>query len=70
MSDVLGYARVSTADQELEVQRHRLRNEGAAVRIFEDVASGRNFVRPGLGELLQYSRPGDVICVVRFGLSP
>jgi DNA invertase Pin-like site-specific DNA recombinase len=65
MPDVLGYARVSTADQDLEVQRRRLQNEAGAIRVFEDIASGKHFIRPGLNELLQFSRPGDVICVVR-----
>lgn len=64
MTEVLGYARVSTAGQDLEAQRHRLRAAGA-VRLFEDVISGRNFDRPGLDALLNYARPGDTICVVR-----
>jgi DNA invertase Pin-like site-specific DNA recombinase len=64
MADILGYARVSTADQELEAQRKRLHDAGA-IRIFEDMISGRNFERPGLTELLGYARTGDVLCVVR-----
>lgn len=65
MPDVLGYARVSTKDQDLEVQRRRLREEAGAIKIFEDVISGKSFERPGLAELLKYSRKGDIICVVR-----
>lgn len=65
MADTLGYARVSTGGQDLEVQRRRLRDEGKAERIFEDVISGRNFERPGLAALLDYARPGDAVCVVR-----
>jgi DNA invertase Pin-like site-specific DNA recombinase len=65
LADALGYARVSTAGQDLEVQRRRLRDEAKAVRIFEDVISGRSFERPGLAALLDYARPGDVVCVVR-----
>ncbi len=64
MSAILGYARVSTADQDLEGQRQRLVAGGAA-RIFEDVISGRRFDRPGLTALLEYARSGDVLCVVR-----
>ena len=64
MTDVLGYARVSTPDQELESQRLRLRAAGAS-RLFEDVISGRTFDRPGFKSLLEYARPGDLICVVR-----
>ena len=64
MSDILGYARVSTADQELEPQKARLK-EANAIRIFEDVISGRTFERPGLAALIDYARPGDIVCVVR-----
>lgn len=64
MSTVLGYARVSTTDQDLEGQRQRLHAAGA-VRIFEDVISGRRFDRPGLTGLLDYARQGDILCVVR-----
>lgn len=64
MGDILGYARVSTADQDMEAQRRRLADAGV-LRIFEDVISGKNFERAGLKELLNYARPGDVLCVVR-----
>ena len=64
MSDILGYARVSTNSQDLDAQRHRLQKH-EAIRIFEDVISGRRFDRPGLAELIDYARPGDVVCVVR-----
>lgn len=65
MPDVLGYARVSTSDQDLEVQRRRLRDEAGAIRVFDDVISGKSFTRPGLTELIGFCRPGDIICVVR-----
>ena len=65
MPDVLGYARVSTAGQDLEAQRQRLRAEGGTLRVFEDIASGRSFDRPGLAALLDYARSGDTVCVVR-----
>ena len=64
MSGILGYARVSTDDQDLEGQRKRLREAGAA-RVFEDIISGKRFERPGLTLLLDYARPGDSLCVVR-----
>ena len=64
MPDILGYARVSTRTQDLDAQRHRLTEHGA-IRIFEDVVSGRRFDRPGLMALIDYARPGDVVCVVR-----
>ena len=49
--DILGYARVSTADQDLSGQKNRLIQNGA-VRVFEDVISGKSFNRPGLAALL------------------
>ena len=61
---ILGYARVSTGDQDLSGQRRRFEAAGA-VRIFEDVISGREFERPGLAALLDYAREGDSLCVVR-----
>lgn len=64
MPDILGYTRVSTHNQDLDVQKHRLKESGA-IRIFEDVVSGRSFDRPGLTALIDYARPGDVVCVVR-----
>jgi Resolvase, N terminal domain len=67
MADILGYARVSTTDQDLDGQRHRLTDAGA-IRVFDDVISGRTFERPGLITLLDYARTGDVLCVVRLDL--
>ncbi len=64
VSHILGYARVSTDDQDLAGQRQRLQAIGA-LRIFEDVISGKTFERPGLAELLDYIRPGDTLAVVR-----
>ena len=64
MSHVLGYARVSTDDQDFAGQRQRLQAIGA-LRSFEDVVSGKTFERPGLSELLDYIRPGDTLAVVR-----
>ena len=62
--DILGYARVSTPDQDLSGQRDRLNRTGA-VRVFEDVVSGRTFDRPGLATLLDHARPGDTLAVTR-----
>ncbi len=64
MPDILGYARVSTHAQDLDGQKHRLKERGA-IRVFEDVVSGRTFDRPGLKALIDYARPGDMVCVVR-----
>ena len=62
--DILGYARVSTADQELSGQKDRLIQNGA-VRVFEDVISGKTFNRPGLAALLDHARPNDTLAVIR-----
>ncbi|MDD9335589.1 MAG: recombinase family protein [Rickettsiaceae bacterium] len=64
MTDILGYARVSTQQQDLDSQRHRLKKAGA-IKIFEDVISGRIFERLGLEELIAYARPNDLLCIVR-----
>jgi DNA invertase Pin-like site-specific DNA recombinase len=64
MVGILGYARVSTHQQDLESQRHRLRKAGA-IKLFTDIISGKIFNRPGLDELIAYARPNDLLCVVR-----
>ena len=72
MSHILGYARVSTDDQDLAGQKQRLASAGA-FRVFEDVISGKTFDRPGLTDLLDHIRPGDTLAVVRLdrlGRSP
>jgi DNA invertase Pin-like site-specific DNA recombinase len=52
MGDILGYARVSTGDQDIAGQTVRLVAAGA-IRIFSDVRSGRSIMdRPGLDALL------------------
>lgn len=62
--DILGYARVSTADQDLSSQKDRLLKHGA-VRVFEDVISGKTFNRLGLAALIDYARPNDTLAVIR-----
>lgn len=58
----IGYARVSTADQELTLQLDALRLAGCA-EIFEEKASGSNRLRPALDEALAALKPGDVLVV-------
>lgn len=55
MTDILGYARVSTQQQDLDSQKVRLTKAGA-IRIFEDVISGQVFDRPRLEALIAYAR--------------
>ena len=62
--DVLGYARVSTADQDAAGQHDRLADAGA-VRIFTDTVSGASGERPELARLIEQARPGDSLCVTR-----
>ena len=62
--DILGYARVSTVDQDLSGQVARLEDIGA-VRVFTDVVSGKTFDRPGLTALMKEARPGDTLAVIR-----
>ena len=62
--DILGYARVSTAEQDVAGQNDQLVKAGA-IRVFQDVISGKQFKRPGLNELIDHARQGDSLCVVR-----
>ena len=64
MGEVLGYARVSTADQDVAGQAMRLTQAGA-LKVFTEVRSGRSMDRPGLDALLAYAREGDTFAVVR-----
>jgi DNA invertase Pin-like site-specific DNA recombinase len=57
--DILGYARVSTAVQDVAGQKkYRLEKVGA-IRIFQDVILGKKFERPGLTDLIDHARSGD-----------
>ena len=59
---LVGYARVSTRDQNLASQVAALKAAGAE-KIFEDYASGARRERPGLSAALDYIRPGDTLTV-------
>ncbi len=61
---LVGYARVSTAEQTLALQEDALRAAGCE-RIFTDTMSGAKADRPGLAEALAYLRPGDALAVWR-----
>lgn len=60
----IGYARVSTADQNLDAQTDRLTAAGCE-RIFTDKASGKLDRRPQLDAALDYLRPGDQLVVTK-----
>ena len=61
---LIGYARVSTDDQTLDLQRDALGTAGCA-KVFEETASGAKADRPVLAEALAYARPGDTLVVWR-----
>lgn len=59
---LIGYARVSTAEQTVALQEDALKQAGCE-RIFRDVLSGGATDRPGLREAMAYARSGDVLVV-------
>lgn len=60
----IGYARVSTDDQNLDLQRDAL-IEAGCVEIYEEKASGKSADRPELGQCLRALRAGDTFVVWR-----
>ena len=61
---LIGYARVSTDDQNLDLQRDALQAAGCE-RIFEDMVSGAKADRTGMTELLTVLRAGDTVVIWR-----
>lgn len=61
MHNQIGYARTSTADQNLALQLEAL--EPVCVRVFSEQASGANTHRPQLGAALAFLRAGDTLVV-------
>ena len=63
---LIGYARVSTNGQELQLQLDALLKAGVANKaIFKDKASGAKSSRPGLDGCLRQLKPGDTLLVWR-----
>jgi DNA invertase Pin-like site-specific DNA recombinase len=58
----VGYARVSTVEQHVDLQLDALKHAGCA-KIFRDTISGAKSERPGLTEALNFMREGDVLTV-------
>lgn len=61
---LIGYARVSTDEQDTAAQQDALRGQGCAL-IYEDKASGASKDRPNLARALERMGPGDTLLVVR-----
>jgi DNA invertase Pin-like site-specific DNA recombinase len=59
---LIGYARVSTQDQNLDLQIEALTKAGCT-KIFDDKISGSRAERPGLSALLEMLREGDTLVV-------
>jgi len=55
---LIGYARVSTVDQHLDLQKEALKQAGCA-KIYEDTMSGLRANRPGLDQAVEHLREGD-----------
>jgi len=64
MNQLIGYARVSTDDQHLDLQRDALLANGCHV-IYEEKVSGKSTDRPELGNCLKALRDGDTLVVWR-----
>lgn len=60
----VGYGRVSTTDQTLDVQEHRLIEAGCE-RLFMEKVTGTTAQRPQLRECLRFVREGDTLVVTR-----
>jgi DNA invertase Pin-like site-specific DNA recombinase len=61
---LIGYARVSTHDQTLNLQKDALEKIRCS-KIFTDIASGAVTERKGLEEVLEFVREGDMLIVWR-----
>ena len=59
---LLGYARVSTQDQSVELQRDALTKAGCK-KVFTDKISGAQAERPGLNKAMEMLRDGDTLVV-------
>ena len=65
MTEMVGYARVSTRDQNLSAQIDQLKAAGCT-QLFVDQGSGRDArERTDLGRMMDYVRPGDVVVVTQ-----
>ena len=61
----IGYARVSTLDQDLDTQLTRLKAEGCGIVRAEKVSGASREGRPELATIIEFLRPGDELVVTR-----
>ncbi|WP_152047168.1 recombinase family protein [Aureimonas psammosilenae] len=61
----IGYARVSTLDQDLDIQLARLKAEGCAIIRSEKVSGASRDGRLELATVIEFLRPGDELVVTR-----
>ena len=61
-STIVGYARVSSVDQNLDRQLVQLKAENVE-KLFIDKVSGKNLDRPGFSAMMEYVREGDVLVI-------
>lgn len=59
---LIGYCRVSTSDQNLNLQKDELKKFGCS-KIYEDVASGAKSERAGLESAIDFAREGDTLVI-------
>ena len=64
MSELVGYARVSTTDQDYSLQVDQLEKYGCT-KIFYEKKSGKNIGRPEFQKALDYLRAGDKLVVYK-----
>lgn len=62
---VYGYARVSTAGQNLTTQRQLLRQYDENIKLVEDKSTGKNTKREGLQKLINTLQAGDTLVITR-----
>jgi DNA invertase Pin-like site-specific DNA recombinase len=64
MNELVGYARVSTTDQDYSLQLDKLKEYGCT-KIFHEKKSGKNIGRPEFQKALEYLRSGDKLVVYK-----
>lgn len=62
MTEMIGYARISSASQNIDAQIDSL-NKAGCTKIFTDKISGSTKHRNGWNELMAYIRPGDILII-------